>query len=1062
MHKFKILFLLPFVTLDRIVGTFLDSLHLMTAVYPVEGRVIWAWFRHVSHVFVHKFKILFLLPFVTLDRIVWTLLDSLHLMTAVCPVEGRVIWAWFRHVSRVFVHKFKILFLLPFVTLDRIFWTFLDSLHLMTAVYPVEGCVIWAWFRHVSHVFVHKFKILFLLPFVTLDRIVWTLLDSLHLMTAVCPVKGRVIWAWFRHVSRVFVHKFKILFLLPFVTLDRIVWTFLDSLHLMTAVYPVEGRVIWAWFRHVSRVFVHKFKILFLLPFVTMDRIVWTLLDSLHLMTAVCPVEGRVIWAWFRYVNRVFVHKFKILFLLPFVTLDRIVWTLLDSLHLMTAVCPVKGRVILAWFRHVSRVFVHKFKILFLLPFVTLDRIVWTLLDSLHLMTAVYPVEGRVIWAWFRHVSCVFVHKFKILFLLPFVTLDRIVWTLLDSLHLMTAVYPVEGCVIWAWFRHVSHVFVHKFKILFLLPFVTLDRIVWTLLDSLHLMTAVYPVEGRVIWAWFRHVSCVFVHKFKILFLLPFVTMDRIVWTLLDSLHLMTAVCPVEGRVIWAWFRYVNRVFVHKFKILFLLPFVTLDRIVWTLLDSLHLMTAVCPVKGRVILAWFRHVSRVFVHKFKILFLLPFVTLDRIVWTFLDSLHLMTAVYPVEGRVIWAWFRHVSCVFVHKFKILFLLPFVTLDRIVWTLLDSLHLMTAVYPVEGRVIWAWFRHVSRVFVHKFKIPFLLPFVTLDRIVWTLLDSLHLMTAVYPVEGCVIWAWFRHVSHVFVHKFKILFLLPFVTLDRIVWTLLDSLHLMTAVYPVEGRVIWAWFRHVSCVFVHKFKILFLLPLVTLDRIVWTLLDSLHLMTSVYPVEGRVIWAWFCHVSRVFVHKFKILFLLPFVTLDRIVWTLLDSLHLMTAVYPVEGRVIWAWFRHVSCVLVHKFKILFLLPFVTLDRIVWTLLDSLHLMTAVYPVEGRVIWAWFCHVSRVFVHKFKILFLLPFVTLDRIVWTFLDSLHLMTAVYPVEGRVIWAWFRHVSCVFVHKFKILFLLPFLTLDRIVWTLLDSLHLMTAVCPVEGRVIWA
>ena len=451
-----------------------------------------------------------------------------------------------------------------------------------------------------------------------------------------------------------------------------------------------------------------------------------------------------------------------------------------------------------------------------------------------------------------------------------------------------------------------------------------------------------------------------------------------------------------------------------------------------------------------------------FIYKFKILFLLPFVTLDRIVWTLLDSLHLMTAVCPVEGRIIWAWFRYVSCVFVHKFKILFLLSFVTLDRIVWTLLDSLHLMTAVYPVKGRVIWAWFSHVSRVFVHKFKILFLLPFVTLDRIVWTLLDSLHLMTAVYPVEGRVIWAWFRHVSHVFVHKFKILFLLPFVTLDRIVWTFLDSLHLMTAVYPVEGRVIWAWFRHVSRVFVHKFKILFLLPFVTLDRIVWTFLDSLHLMTAVYPVEGRVIWAWFRHVSCVFVHKFKILFLLPFVTLDRIVWTLLDSLHLMTAVYPVEGRVIWAWFRHVSCVFVHKFKFLFLLPFVTLDRIVWTLLDSLHLMTAVYPVDGRVIWAWFRHVSRVFVHKFKILFLLPFVTLDRIVWTFLDSLHLMTAVYPVEGRVIWAWFRHVSCVFVHKFKILFLLPFLTLDRIVWTLLDSLHLMTAVCPVEGRVIWA
>ena len=167
MHKFKILFLLPFVTLDRVVWTLLDSLHLMTAVYPVEGRVIWAWFRHVSRVIVHKFKILFLLPFVTLDRIVWTLLDSLHLMAAVCPVEGRVIWAWFRHISCVFVHKCKILFLLPFVTLDRIVWTF-----------------IWAWFRHVSRVFVHKFKILFLLPFVTLDRMVWTLLHSLQLQSA--------------------------------------------------------------------------------------------------------------------------------------------------------------------------------------------------------------------------------------------------------------------------------------------------------------------------------------------------------------------------------------------------------------------------------------------------------------------------------------------------------------------------------------------------------------------------------------------------------------------------------------------------------------------------------------------------------------------------------------------------------------------------------------------------------------------------------------------------------------------------------------------------------------
>ena len=444
-------------------------------------------------------------------------------------------------------------------------------------------------------------------------------------------------------------------------------------------------------------------------------------------------------------------------------------------------------------------------------------------------------------------------------------------------------------------------------------------------------------------------------------------------------------------------------------------------------------------------------------HKFKIIFLLPFVTLDTIVWTLLHSLHLTTAVYPVEGCVIWAWFRHVSGVFVHKFKILFLLPFITLDRIVWTPLDSLHLMTAVYPVEERVIWAWCRHVSRVFVHKFKIPFLLPFVTLDRIVWTLLDSLHLMTAVYPVEGRVIWAWCRHVSRVFVHKFKILFQLPFVILDRIVWTLLHSLHLMTAVYPVEGRVIWAWCRHVSGVFVHKVKIIFLLPFVTLDRIVWTLLDSQHLTTAVYPVEGRVIWAWFPHVSGVFVHKFKILFLLPFVTLDRIVWTLLHSLHLTTAVYPVEECVIWAWFRHVSGVFVHKFKILFLLPFVTLDRIVWTPLDSLHLMTAVYPVEGRVIWAWCRHVSRVFVHKFIILFLLPFITLDRIVWTLLDSLHLMTAVYPVEGRVIWAWCRHVSGVFVHKFKIIFLLPFVTLDRIVWTLLDSQHLTTAVYPVEG-----
>ncbi|KAL5515349.1 hypothetical protein EMCRGX_G000504 [Ephydatia muelleri] len=51
-------------------------------------------------------------------------------------------------------------------------------------------------------------------------------------------------------------------------------------------------------------------------------------------------------------------------------------------------------------------------------------------------------------------------------------------------------------------------------------------------------------------------------------------------------------------------------------------------------------------------------------------------------------------------------------------------------------------MTAVYPVERRVIWAWFRHDGR----------------------TLLDSLHLMTAVYPVERRVIWAWFRHQAFV----------------------------------------------------------------------------------------------------------------------------------------------------------------------------------------------------------------------------------------------------------------------------------------------------------
>ena len=132
-------------------------------------------------------------------------------------------------------------------------------------------------------------------------------------------------------------HKFKILFLLHFVTLDRIVWTFLDSLHLMTAVYLVERRVIWAWFRHMSRVFVHKFKILFLLPFVTLDRIVWTFLDSLRLMTAVCPVEGRVIWAWFRLVSGVFLWKFKFIFILPSITFDRMVWTLLHSLQLQSA-----------------------------------------------------------------------------------------------------------------------------------------------------------------------------------------------------------------------------------------------------------------------------------------------------------------------------------------------------------------------------------------------------------------------------------------------------------------------------------------------------------------------------------------------------------------------------------------------------------------------------------------------------------------------------------------------------------------------------------------------------
>ena len=103
-----------------------------------------------------------------------------------------------------------------------------------------------------------------------------------------------------------------------------------------------------------------------------------------------------------------------------------------------------------------------------------------------------------------------------------------------------------------------------------------------------------------------------------------------------------------------------------------------------------------------------------------------------------------------------------------------------------------------------------------------------------------------------------------------------------------------------------------------FVHFYKFLFLLPFVTLDRMVWTLLDSPHLMAAVHPVERRVLWAWFRHVSRMFVHKFKFLFLLLFVTLNRMVWTLLDSPHLMTAVHPVERRVIWAWLHHVSCIL------------------------------------------------------------------------------------------------------------------------------------------------
>ena len=35
-------------------------------------------------------------------------------------------------------------------------------------------------------------------------------------------------------------------------------------------------------------------------------------------------------------------------------------------------------------------------------------------------------------------------------------------------------------------------------------------------------------------------------------------------------------------------------------------------------------------------------------------------------------------------------------------------------------LRFLHLMIAVYPVQRRVIWAWFHHVSRVFVHKVQI------------------------------------------------------------------------------------------------------------------------------------------------------------------------------------------------------------------------------------------------------------------------------------------------------------------------------------------------------
>ena len=242
-----------------------------------------------------------------------------------------------------------------------------------------------------------------------------------------------------------------------------------------------------------------------------------------------------------------------------------------------------------------------------------------------------------------------------------------------------------------------------------------------------------------------------------------------------------------------------------------------------------------------------------------------------------------------------------------------------------------------------------------------------FVTLDRMVWTLLDSLHLTTAVYPIERRVIWAWFRHVSHVFLQMFKFLFLLPSVTLDRMVWTLIDSLHLMTAVYPIERTCRMGVVpTRESCVSANV-QISISITLCNFGQ------DGLDTLRFTTPHDSSLPHRKACHMgvvpSRESCVSANVQISIS-ITLCNFGQDGLDTNRfttLTTAVYPIERRVIWAWLRHVSHVFLQKFKFLFLLPSVTLDRMVWTLLDSLHLMTAVYPIERRVIWAWLRQITQ-----------------------------------------------------------------------------------------------